>query len=563
LKATRGTERAAGKPDPVRRGWRGRRLAALAWACLLIAGCSGGGQGGAPAVAGSFERAERPGRYLKYRMPQDPPSLDPHDANDENSGLYIVNVFDGLVEFAPGSGEIAPAIAESWEISPEGKIYTFHLRKGVRFHNGRELVAGDVVFSFHRALGRHRAAVARSALMNIVGAPEFAEEKVRVVRGISSTDERTVVIELEKPSSTFLPALATGGGSIVPREIYDTLGNAVTRSPVGSGPFVLEEYASGLELKLRAFDDHWKGAPRLAGFTVRIIPDANTALREYRAGSIDILNEVPAGMRREVREEFSPEYLVKERLSSAFLLMNQASGPFKGNAELRRAVSQAVDRRRIALEFQEGKDLPSSWILPPAMADGRRGDGPVVHDPGEAGRMLTKAGYPGGEGLPEMTLLSPDNESIVRWVSSIRDDLKRAGLRIVVETMPFGAYVNRLTGDPPTGPGADLAVLIWFADYPDPVMTLGELFRSGSSSNFSGYSNAELDLLLDRAGSETHPGRRQEFFLAVEKAALDDAAIVALYHQGDDLLVKPDVGGIVQSPMGDFMIPMELVRLRK
>jgi len=197
------------------------------------------------------------------------------------------------------------------------------------------------------------------------------------------------------------------------------------------------------------------------------------------------------------------------------------------------------------------------------MAGDRRDEGPVTHDTGEAARLLSKAGYPDGKGLPEITLLSPDNESIVRWVSSIRDDLKRAGLRIVVETMPFGAYVNRLTGDPSSGPGSDLAVLIWFADYPDPVMTLGELFRTGSSSNFSGYSNPEIDAMLDRAGAETDPARRQKLFLAVEKALLDDTAIITIYHQGDDLLVKPDVGGIVQSPMGDFMIPMELAFFRK
>jgi len=355
-----GPHRPAGPFPPGKLPGHGLRLAAFACAFLLLAGCSGGREAGGTEVAGSTPPPERSGRYLVYRMPQDPPSLDPHDANDENSGLYIVNIFDGLVEFAPGSGNIAPAIASSWEISPDGKSYTFHLRKGVRFHNGREVIADDVVFSFHRALGKHRAAVARAALMKIVGASEFADGSFSVVRGISAPDESTVVIELEQPSSTFLPALATGGGSIVPREVYDTRGNATTRNPVGSGPFVLEEYTSGLQLRLKAFDDHWKGAPRLAGFTVRIIPDANTALREYRAGQIDILNEVPAGMRREISEELPAEYMVEERLSSAFLLMNQASGPFKGNSALRSAVSHAVDRRRIALEFQEGKDLPSS-----------------------------------------------------------------------------------------------------------------------------------------------------------------------------------------------------------
>lgn len=542
---------------------RGAGASTLGWILLValaLPACGGGSlERPAEAEAGRGSAASPGSRgYLRYRMPQDPPTLDPHDANDESSNLYIFNLFDGLVEFKPGTAEVAPALAASWEVSDDLRTYTFHLREGATFHNGREIGSGDVVYSLHRALEKGRPAAARPILMKLEGAREYAEGQAESVKGISAPDARTVVLTLEEPAFTFLPALATPGGSIVPREVYDTEETGYLRHPVGSGPFRFEEYRSGLHVKMGAFADHWKGAPGLPGITIRIIPDVNTALQEYRKGDLDFSNEVPAGKRDEVRSEFPGEYKVRERLCTAYLLMNQAIAPFKGNPALRRAVSHAVDRRRIASVFQEGKDTPSSWLLPPDMAGGRDSFGPVRHDPARVAELLEQAGHPGGEGLPVLRILVQDNESITRWVSAVRDDLQRAGFKAEMEILDFNAYVSRLF----EGPTQELIVLIWYADYADPESTMGQVFHSASRSNFGNYSNPRVDRILERAREEMDPTRRLEAYLEAERMILEDGGAVTIYHQGDDLLVKGHVSGIRQSPLGDFAIPLELAGYR-
>ncbi len=527
-------------------------------ACLLAAGALAAG---ALAFAGCAQEGSAPDRTIepiRYRMPQDPPTLDPHDAQDESANLYVYNIFDGLVEFAPGTVDVAPAVARSWEVSGDHLTYTFRLREGVRFHNGREVTADDVVYSLGRAMEKGRRAAPRQALMVIDGAKEFAEGASPDVAGLSAPDPRTVVIRLSRPSGTLLPALATQSGSIVPREVYEDPGKKYLRRPVGCGPFRLEEYASGRHLKLVAFGEHWKGRPSLPGITVRIIPDVNTALLEYESGGLEICNEIPAGRRKPVAEAKGTEYRLQQRLATAYLMVNHASGPLSGNPLLRRAVNFAIDRERISSVLQEGKDDATSWILPDGLAGGRTEAGPYRYDPAEARRLLAEAGHPEGRGVEELTLMCQDNESIRRSMESIQNDLREVGLRVKLDTLAYGAYGEALRGSPDRGPDADLFVLLWFADYPDPEVVLRELFLSASPSNFSRYDSAAVDALLEAADVEPEGPRRLQLFLEAEQAILADGGVVPLYHQRDDLLVKPGITGVVQSPLGDFAIPLEM-----
>jgi len=353
-------------------------------------------------------------------------------------------------------------------------------------------------------------------------------------------------------------SLATQSGSIVPREVYEDPEKRYLRHPVGCGPFAFGEYASGRHLTMTAFEDHWKGKPPLAGIVVRIIPDANTALLEYRSGGLDICNEIPAGQRRPVAEEFGTQYRIQPRLATAYVLINHASGPLSGNSALRRAIGFGIDRERIASVLQENKDEATSWILPDDLAGGRAGSGPFRYDTAEARRLMEGAGYPGGKGIPELTLLSQNNESIRNTIASIQNDLREIGLKVNLEPLDFAAFNKALTGAADRGPSADLIVLLWYADYPDPEVVLSQLFHSGSGSNFSKYHNSAVDDLLNAADRESDPTRRLRFFLDAEAAILADGGVIPLYHQGDDLLVKPGITGVTQSPLGDFAIPLEM-----
>jgi len=504
--------------------------------------------------------------YLNYRMPEDPPTLDPIRASEENSVVYIVNLFDGLVEFAPGALTVVPAVAESWTISPDGRTYTFRLRKEVKFHDGRAVAATDVVFSLKRVLDPNSPSNMRPFLEVIQGAADFSAGRSRDLPGVSTPDPATVQIALEYPFAPFLSILASQAGSIVPRDVYSDPNESYLAHPVGCGPFRFESWERGVSLRLAAFPDHWKGKPALPGVTFRFLPDSGTALEEYKAGGLDISNEVPSGQRAWVRDNLKPDYRTWPRLAVATVGFNHVAGPLKGNRLLRRALNFAVDRDRIAKVLQQGKDSPTSRILPPGMIGHDPAPGPYRYDPSEAKRLLAEAGYPEGRGLPELTYLVQSNASIRRWSEAIQADLAAIGVKVRLKVLDFGAFSQAVAGTPEAGAGADLFNLIWFADYPDPddfLRILLHTSNAGSSGNYSRYSNPEVDRLLDEGRRETDPKKRDVIYRRAEAIALDDACLMPLYHYGDDALVRPTLKGLHLSPLGDFAIPLELLRFER
>jgi len=482
------------------------------------------------------------GAYLRYRMPGDPPNLDPIRANDENSLLYIVNIFDGLVEFSPGGLDVVPAVAESWTLSPDGRTYTFHLRKGVRFHDGRPVTSADALFSLKRVLDPKSPSALRPFLETIRGAADFASGRSADLPGLAAPDDATLTITLEHPFGPFLAVMATQAGSIVPRDLYADPNEAYLRRPVGCGPFRLESWDQGVSLKLAAFADHWKGKPGLAGVSVRFIPSVATALEEYKTGGLDFDTEVPAGQRAWVRENLPADYRVWPRLATAFVAFNHLAPPFKGNAPLRRALGCAVDRDRIARVLQQGKDTPATRLMPPGMPGHDPSPGPYRYDPVQAKRLLAEAGYPDGKGLPEITYLVSSNESIRRYAEAAQADFAAVGVKVRLQVLDFGAYLRAIDGTKEGGASAPLFQFIWFADYPDPDAFLRPLLHSanfGSAGNYGRYGNADVDRLLDEGRRESDPAKREAIYRKAEAIALADACAIPLYYYGDDALVSP------------------------
>lgn len=504
--------------------------------------------------------------YLRYRMQGDPPTLDPIRANDENTALYAMNVFDGLVELVPGRTDVAPAVAESWTVTPDGRTYTFHLRKGVKFHNGREVTAEDVVYSLKRVLDPKSPSSMRPFLDPILGAPDYVEGRSKDVTGLSSPDRSTVIVTLSAPFAPLLSVLASAAGSIMPHEVYSDPNEGYLQHPVGCGPFRFESWDRGVSIRLAAFSDHWKGKPALPGILIRFIETPETAFEEYKAAKLDFSNEVPVAQRAWARENMKDDYRTRPRLGLLGIGFNHASGPFKGNLTLRRALEFAIDKERIAYVLQERKDQPADWITPPGMMGHPADKGLYRYDPAEAKRLLAEAGYPDGKGLPEMTCLGLSNNAIKRWLVAVQNDLAAVGVRIQPKIMDFSAYKEAMAGTADAGVGAPLFVVAWYADYGDPDNYLGNLLHSksaGDPGNWSRYSNVEVDHLLDQARTEIDPRKRETIYAKVDRLVLEDAALIPIYYQGDDALAGKNVKDLFLSPLGDFAIPLELVRLEK
>ncbi|HKB08638.1 MAG TPA: ABC transporter substrate-binding protein, partial [Candidatus Polarisedimenticolia bacterium] len=206
---------------------------------------------------------KKPEQVFRFRMHEDPPTLDPALSNDEFSDSVVLNVNRGLVELDPGTLEIRPAIAESWSVSPDNLEYTFHLRDNARFHNGRALTSQDVAYSFLRLLKKETQSPRRFLLEPVEGAQDFSEGKSPAVKGLTTPDDRTVVLRLAKPFAPFLSELTMVNASILPKEAYDDPTKAYLRAPVGCGPFRLARWEQSNFIELLPFDGYYGGRPAL------------------------------------------------------------------------------------------------------------------------------------------------------------------------------------------------------------------------------------------------------------------------------------------------------------
>src|SRR5262245_22081922 len=329
----------------------------LSW--ILLAGACAGPSAPPPAPVASAT--------LRYRMPEDPPNLDPFGTGNDNSNVYHYPIFDGLTEYVPGTVEVRPAVAESWTISPDHLTYTFTLRRGVKFHNGREVTADDVVYSIRRAVSKTSKSEKAYFFDAVKGSAEFHEGKSQEL-GVAAPDPRTVVITLSYPYEKFLTVLASEGGSILPKEIYDDPAAGYLKHPVGCGPYRFDSREQGVSLTLSRFPDHWKGPPQpgaIGKIVFRFIADSDTAFEEYRTGGVDFTQEIPPHQRERVIREMPGDFHTWTRFSIFYMGFNHAAAPFKDNPKLRQAVVHAIDRDFVVRVLQEGKDRLASGVIPP------------------------------------------------------------------------------------------------------------------------------------------------------------------------------------------------------
>jgi len=531
-----------------------RKILPAALALLLLAAC---------AAAPERSAAPAPEQTLRYRLPEDPPTLDPFQAGNDNSLVYVYLLFDGLVEFVPGTLDVRPAVAASWTVSADGRVYTFTLRPGVKFHNGREVTSDDVIYSVRRALTADTQSGKDSFFEALAGKQAFWTGESPDLPGVAAPDPATVVFTLDYPFEPFLSVLASEAGSILPREVYSDPDKGYLRHPVGCGPYRFEDWRPGISLDLVRFADHWKQAPpgAIDRIAFRFIKNASTAMEEYRAGGIDFTQEIPPGQREAIRAEMPDEFHNWPRLSVFYFGFNHAAGPFAGNLLLRRAVAHAVDRDFIVRVLQEGKDVVASGVITPGMLGFDPDRRPPEYDLELAGRLLAEAGYPGGEGLPEIVYLSNETEGFRRIGERLESDLSRVGIRLRVKMLDFGAFLQSLTSGATAGAGGAPAFgmyrMNWYADYPDPDNFVGMQFATGAGGNFGRYANPEFDRLIEEGRRERDAARRADLYRRADDLLIEDAALVPIYWYGQDVLLKPSFSGLKPSPLGPFGIAWE------
>jgi peptide/nickel transport system substrate-binding protein/oligopeptide transport system substrate-binding protein len=506
--------------------------------------------------------------YLRYRLREDPPELDPGAASDVVSAAVLLNVFEGLVSFDPETLIPQPAVAESWTISDDGRVYDFKVRPGVFFHgSGREVTADDVVYSFQRLLDPKLNLERRWILEPVLGADDFEHGRATSVKGLEAVSPSDVRITLTEPFAPFLSTLCMESVAILPREVYDVPKEEAPylRHPVGCGPFEFVEWQQGNFLKVKAFEKYWGGRPKLNGVTFRFMQDKLTAVEAYKNGELDVVDEIPAGQRGALKAELGDQYKKWPQLGTYYFGFNQENPPFKGNKKLRQAFNHAVNRTYICEKLEEGKDTPAYGILPPGLPGHDPATVQDPYDPELAKKLLAEAGYPEGKGLAPIVLYYNTDDSHQRVAQQVQQDLAAIGVTIELRNSDWASYLKLVEGHDNVNSEVAFYRMGWIADYPDPdnFMTVRlSCDYFGPKGNYDRYCNPEFEKLIDEARRLTKMEDRIPLYHQAEHIAVDDAVWLFIYYYGEEALVKPYVEGFALSPQGDYTAPLERVSFK-
>jgi oligopeptide transport system substrate-binding protein len=470
----------------------------------------------------------------------DPPTLDPAHATDLTSAVVIRQVFDGLLELDEQLRPV-PALATGWTVSDDRRTYTFTLRRGVRFHNGRELRAADVKYSFERAARGKRHWV----FDKLVGARAFMRGEAPEIAGIRIVDDDTIRLRLERPFAPFLALIAYDAASVVPREEVDRRGAGFASHPVGTGAFRFVSWRRDDQVVLERFSEHFRGSASLERLVFRIIPAEITRFNEYVAGQLEY-TDIPTGRCRAVQADprLKDEVAIWPTLGTHAVRFNVERAPFD-DARVRRAIAHAIDPSIIVDRLLEGCVAPAAGILPPALPGYSAGVKRIPFDRAAARRLLAEAGHPAGKGL-RLAYNFNTSDANQRVAEVLQAQLREIGIALELRRLDWAAHLKLIDDG-----SAGFFRQGWIADYPDPENFLTVLFHSrnvGAAGNTSRYRSAKVDRLLEDADAMPAGPERDQRYQEAERLIVDDAVWVSLHHFASRTLIKPYVRGLEQSP---------------
>lgn len=481
-------------------------------------------------------------------------TLDPALAGEQQSVMVIKLIYAGLVRLDDNL-EVQPDGAERWDVSEEGKTYTFHLRDGLAFADGTPVTAEDFVYSLTRALSPETGAYsAPSQFRHIVGATELTNGTTNVLSGVRAVDERTLEIKLDEPIAYFLSLLTQTNAFAVPRSLIETHGEAWMDHAYGTGPFRLKEWRHREGLLLEANPNYWRGMPGIDTIWMPFHQDSNESLRAYLGGELDIMGNpqagIPASRVADVKE--LPDFRTSPALAVRYVGFNNRLAPFD-NDYVRQAFARAADRLLLAEQTLAGTVEPTNRILPQGLAGSKFPVQGQTFDPDDTRAALRLAGYLSGQDLPPITLTyanEGDNEAVARTLQKFwRDTI---GIDVTLQGVDLSTFSNRLdeTYNNPER-GLQMYLSVWGADYPDPHNFLSQQLRTGSPNNNGHWSNAEFDALVDKADKMGGFDQREErlrLYNEAEQIALTEVGWMPLYNPRINVMVRPEVHGLTFTP---------------
>ncbi|AMY69493.1 ABC transporter substrate-binding protein [Frigidibacter mobilis] len=495
--------------------------------------------------------AQTPPGVLVVGQIAEPQSLDPHAVTAVNDFRILMNIYEGLVRYAPGTLEVEPALAESWEISDDGKVYTFTLREGVKFHDGSAFDAEAVVFNFDRMLKEDHPYhnTGPFPLSFFFGA----------VQSVEAVDARTVRFTLNEPYAPFLSNLAYPTGLIVSPAAVMQHGAEFGRNPSGTGPFRFAEWRSNEAVVITRNEDYWDGRAGTEAVIFRPITDANTRVAEMLSGGIDMMVEVPPVALSQFQGD---SYRMVEQAGPHvwFLILNTKEGPF-ADKRVRQAANYAINKQALVNDVLEGTADIAAGPTPPAFAWAyNEALEPYPYDPDRARALIAEAGAEGASLTFYVTEGGSGMLDPVPMGTAIQADLAAVGFDVKIETYEWNTFLGRV--NPGMEGKADMAEMAWMTNDPDTLPFLAlrtEAWPDKGGFNSGYYSNPEVDKLLEAARMATDQDERARLYKEMQVIVQEDAPWVFVANWKQNAVTSSAVENFTLEP-SFFLLLKDVVK---
>ena len=472
----------------------------------------------------------RPRADLVFINGAEPESIDPHIVSDQVGMRISSALFEGLCRIDE-AGKPQPGMAERWEMTPDRKTYTFHLRPNTTWSDGAPLTTQDFIYSWKRVLTPEFGADYASQLYVVKNAQQYHEGTLKDFRqvGVTAVDDRTLRVELENPTPYFIDLCAFTAFYPVPQRIVEKHGTAWIKpgSLIGNGSYTLEDWLLDDRITLRRNERYWDAA-NVPMKSIEILPisEPNTAINYFLTGQADLIVDkgmVPTSLTVKLKQQ--PYFHTGPFLGSYFTRFNVTRAPFD-NPKIRLAFSLAIDRKRITEKITHLGERNAYSLTPPGTGQNYQPPPGPEFDPERARKLLAEAGYPGGKGFPRVEYLyfpKPIERNIAVELQAMWQE--HLGISVDLAKQEWKIYLDSMKNK-----DYSLCRSSWVGDYNDPSTFL-EMFLSANGNNRTGFASTSYDALIAAAAREPDVNQRNTLFQQAEKFLVtDEAIIIPIYH---------------------------------
>ena len=503
-------------------------------------------------------------QVITYNLGAEPKTLDPGTNEAVDGATVVVNAFDGLTRLDAHDNPV-PAVAEKWDVSSDGKKYTFHLKKGILWSDGKEVTAKDFEYAWKRALAPETASGYAYQLYYLKNGEAYNTGKITDPNqvGVKAIDNYTLEVELDYPASYFLSLTAFPTYMPLRKDVVEANPDSWFRNPdtyICNGPFKMKEWRPKDQITFVKNEKYWNADKiKLQEIDFKMIEQATSSLAAFKTGQMDFIEGPPSQEIPKLLADGTAK--IYPYLGTYFYCVNISDKAEKVNADVakvlkdarvRKAIALAINRKEIVEKVTKGGQIPATSFVPPSIAENKEGKDfkdkdyyPAEGNVAEAKKLLAEAGYPDGKGFPTITLLYNTSQGHQNIAMAVQDMLrKNLGINIELQNQEWKVFqATRSNKD------YEIARHGWIGDYVDP-MTFLDMWTTTSGQNDAGWANSKYDELIKKAKLDSNQANRMKYMHEAEDILMDEMPVIPIYYYTNIVCIKDYVKNVHKSPLG-------------